>query len=469
MRKTKIVGTIGPASMSYSTLKALVQAGLDIVRINLSHAELDGMNQILDNVRRVREELRVPLPIMIDTKGPEIRVGTFKGGSVNIKRGQTFIFTGRKVQGDSTQVSLSVPEIVKNLKVGGKILAVNGLLSFKIVEIKGKDVITKAQNSGTISSRKSLSIPNVKYTAPYLNAADKEDILWAINNDVELIAASFVNTKEDVMVLRDFIEKNHGRLKIISKIESALGVKNLDEIIDCSDGLMVARGDLGVEVAMEKLPSIQKQMIKKALEKGKPVITATEMLESMIYSNRPTRAEVSDVANAVYDGTTAVMLSGETASGKFPVLAVKMMAKVTAETERHIDYYKNFDDTAYNLQGTEDVVSHSAVNASFVKKPSAMVVFTKTGKSACMISRFAPSCPVVGATPDEIVYRQLALLWGVKPVLTPVYESTDEMFALANDIVKKYGFAKKDDHIIITCGTSRLNGETNLIKVDKVK
>ena len=309
----------------------------------------------------------------------------------------------------------------------------------------------------------------MKYSTPYLNDQDKQDILWGIKNDIELIAASFVNGKEDVIVLRSFIEKNGGDMKIISKIESSCGVKNLDEIIDASDGIMVARGDLGVEVPVEKLPELQKIIIKRSKEKGRAVITATEMLESMIYNNRATRAEVSDVANAVYDGTSVVMLSGETAMGKFPVQAVETMAKIARETEKHINYAKRFLTSNYKITNTTDVVSHSAVSASLIQNTKAIVVFSQSGTSAQMISRFRPLVPIIGATPNEKVYRQLELSWGVIPVLTSEYNSTDEMFKIADEIVKKKKFAKAKDTIIITCGTPKQNGCTNLIKIDTVK
>ncbi len=469
MRKTKIIGTIGPASNSYEVMKRLVLAGLNIVRINLSHAKVDDMEKILNNVKKLRQELKLPLPIMLDTRGPEVRVKTFANDSVNIKKGQKFIFTGRDIVGNEQEVSFNTPEIVRCIKAGNKILAVNGLLTFKVLEVKGQDVITKALNSGILSNRKSLSIPNVKYSTPYLNDQDEQDILWGIKNDIELIAASFVNGKEDVIVLRSFIEKNGGNMKIISKIESSCGVKNLDEIIDASDGIMVARGDLGVEVPVEKLPELQKIIIKRSKEKGRAVITATEMLESMIYNNRATRAEVSDVANAVYDGTSVVMLSGETAMGKFPVQAVETMAKIARETEKHINYAKRFLTSNYKITNTTDVVSHSAVSASLIQNTKAIVVFSQSGTSAQMISRFRPLVPIIGATPNEKVYRQLELSWGVIPVLTSEYNSTDEMFKIADEIVKKKKFAKAKDTIIITCGTPKQNGCTNLIKIDTVK
>ena len=468
MKKTKIVVTIGPSCMDYSVMKGLVVNGANVFRINLSHARRPDMDIIYNQVKQIRKELNVPLPIMIDTRGPELRVKTFKNGGVFIKRGQTFTFTGRAVEGDEKQVSLNMPEIVKEIKAGQKILANDGLLVFKVTEVKGQDIIARAVNSGNLSNRKSLFVPNVDYNTPYLNEADKSDILWAIEKDCDYIAASFVNTKNDVAVLREFITTNGGDMKIISKIESARGVKNLDEIIDVSDAIMVARGDLGVELPVERLPDIQKTMIDRCNAKGKPVITATEMLESMINNNRPTRAEVSDIANAVYDGTSAVMLSGETASGKHPVEAVKAMAHIAKETEKHIDYHKRFLNFNIAQGGIADAVSHSAVNTSFYLNTKAIVVFTSTGYSASAISRFQPNANIIGATPNEKVYRQLDLLFGVVPVKTNMYNSTDKMFAMADIIVKTKGFAKEKDTIIITCGVPKQNGCTNLIKVTQI-
>lgn len=467
MKKTKIIGTIGPASISYDIMKSLILAGLNVVRINLSHAKVKDMEIILKNVKKIRKELNVPLPIMIDTRGPELRVKTFESGSVEIKKGQQFIFTSKDIVGDETKVSINHPEIISNIKVGDKILAVNGLLTFKVVEVTDTDVITKANDEGILSNRKSLFVPGVKLNMPYLNDLDKADILWGIKNNVELIAASFVNSKEDVKTLRKFITKNGGNMQIISKIESQFGVNNLDEIIEHSDAIMVARGDLGVEVKMERLPELQKQIIKKTVMSGKTVITATEMLESMIENKRPTRAEVTDVANAVYDGTSCVMLSGETASGKNPELAVKMMAQVCVETEKNIQPFGMFDCDDENT--IEDIVSRSAVAASNTPNIKAIVAYTNSGVSAGLISRYRPKVDIIAATPNETVYRQMELRWGVKPVLTKEYATTDEMFEISKDIVKKLNTAKANDAIVITCGTPMKNGGTDLIKIQKVK
>ena len=334
--KTQIVATIGPSSIAYQTMKKMAQAGMDIVRINLSHAVRQDMDTIVANVKQLKKETGIKLQLMLDTRGPEIRVKKFENGKVEIKKGQQFIFSAKNVVGNAERVALNQPSIVKNIEIGSKILANDGLLEFKVEDKTDSEVICVAKNSGTLSNNKSLFIPNLKLNIKYLNDNDKEDILWAIKNKFDMLAISFVNSKKEVQAVRKLLKDNSGNMKIISKIESALGVKNLNEIIEASDGIMVARGDLGVELPMESLPHIQKDIILKAVRKGKFVIVATEMMESMIYNKRPTRAEVSDVANALYDGTNAVMLSGESASGKYPVEAVKMMDKIIAETEKFI-------------------------------------------------------------------------------------------------------------------------------------
>ena len=334
--KTQIVATIGPTSINYPIMKKMAQAGMDIVRINLSHAVMPDMEQIVENVKQLKKETGIKLSLMLDTRGPEIRVKTFEQGRVEIKKSQQFIFTAKSVVGNTEMVAINQPSIIKNIEIGNKILANDGLLEFKVVEKQDKDVVTIAKNSGILSNNKSLFIPNLKLNIKYLNAKDKEDILWAVKNKFDMVAISFVNSKKDVQLVRKLLKDNNSNMKIISKIESALGVKNLNEIIEASDGIMVARGDLGVELPMESLPHIQKDIIAKTVRKGKFVIVATEMLESMIHNKRPTRAEVSDVANALYDGTNAVMLSGESASGEHPVEAVKMMDKIIKETEKYI-------------------------------------------------------------------------------------------------------------------------------------
>lgn len=466
MRRTKIVATIGPSSLDYKVMKDMAMAGMNIVRINLSHAKLEDMIKVVKNVKKLRKELNLPLPIMIDTRGPEIRVGRFENGYADIVKGQTFVFSAIEDIGDNTKVSISEPKLIKSIKVGDKILACDGLLTFKVIDIIGKEIFTRAMTSGRISNRKSLFIPGVKYTTQYLNDMDKTDILWAIKNGVEFIAASFVNSKEDVVALKKFISSHKGDMKIISKIESQCGIDNIDEILSETDAVMVARGDLGVEVDMARLPNLQKMIIEKAVSIGKPVITATEMLESMIRSPRPTRAEVSDVANAVFDGTSCVMLSGESASGAYPVEAVRTMSNIVLEAEQHIEYNKL--NANIKLDTVADLVAHSAISAVSYQNTKAIVSFTESGMSAGLISRFRPNVVILGATPSERAYRQLELVWGVCPVITPEYNTTDEMFDIASVLAKDKRIAKTGDLIVVTCGTPKKNGCTNLIKISKI-
>lgn len=334
-KNTDVVASIGPSCISYLTMKKMAHAGMTIARINLSHAKKQDMETIVANVKQLKKDGE-HVSVMLDTRGPEIRVKTFKNDRVDIKKGQQFIFSSKNVVGDENIVAINQPSIIKSIQIGNKILANDGLLEFVVVDKSEKEVLTKAKNSGVLSNNKSLFIPNLKLNIKYLNDLDKQDILWGIKNKIDMLAISFVNSKSDVAKVRKFVAENNGKMKIISKIESALGVKNLNEIIEASDGIMVARGDLGVEISLESLPRVQKDIIAKTVRKGKYVIVATEMLETMIYNKRPTRAEVSDVANALYDGTNAVMLSGETASGKYPVEAVKMMSKIILETEKYI-------------------------------------------------------------------------------------------------------------------------------------
>lgn len=467
--KTKIIATVGPSSIKYSTMKEMVEAGMDVVRINFSHATDESRERILKNVKKLRKDLRVPLPIMIDTRGPELRVKKFKNDKVDIVKNQLFYFIAKECLGDENKVSLNMPEVVSSIKVGNKILANDGLIEFKVLEVNNQYIKTKALNSGVLSNNKSLFIPNVQLKVDYLNKQDMYDILWAIKNDVELIAISFVNSAKDVLYVKKFIEKYGGNMKIISKIESAYGVKNLQEIMQVSDGIMVARGDLGVELAMEKLPAVQKRIIEQANEFGLPVITATEMLESMTNSPRPTRAEVSDVANAVYDGTSAVMLSGETASGLYPVQSVAMMEKIIIETEQNLDYAKMFAGVTAQGDNLVNSIAHSAVDASFAEKAKSIIAFTTGGETAQLISRFHPKAEILAATPNEQTYRQMALLWNVKPMISPVYEKIDDMETVANAMLKKYTKSKVKDKAIIVFGKPKEAGGTSLIKIHQIK
>lgn len=470
LRKTKIIATIGPSCNNYKTLKEMVQAGLNVVRLNMSHGTREGHQVVVDLVKQIRKELNISLPIMMDNRGPEIRVKDFKNNSVNIKRGQTFAFTSKDILGDETQVALNYPELVNDIKIGDKILACNGLISFKVVDKNKHSVICKAQNSGVLSNHKSLFMPNTKLNIQYLNEEDMKDIEWASKNKIEYIACSFINKAQDVKDVRDYIAKHNGVMDIIAKIESKQGVKNLDEILEVSDGIMVARGDLGVEVPLQNLPQIQKEMISKAQEKGKICITATEMLESMINSPRPTRAETSDVANAVFDGTSAIMLSGETAMGKYPVTAVRIMSEIAKQAEKCCNYEKRFRDLKFNARNFSDVISYNTVSCSFTINNKGIMVLSDSGRSPRMISRFKPNSPVVAITDNELVYQKLNMLWGIYPIISTLPQlQLNAIINMCNDLVKEEGFANKDD-IVIIANASRYNAmDTDFIKLHVVK
>ncbi len=471
MRKTKIVGTIGPVSRNYEMIKKLAAAGLNVCRINMSHDPASMQEEIFDIVGRVRRETGKPLPIMLDTRGPEIRIGKFKDGVVNLKAGQTFSFLAEEIEGDETKVSISVPEVVEIIKPGQKILGVNGLIEFKVTEVTDKEIITIVENSAELSNRKSLSIPNIKLNVPYLNEKDEKDIIWGLEKGIDYIAASFISDRGDVLDIRRLIEKNNSKCKIIAKIENNLGIKNLEEILEVADGIMVARGDLGVEVPLFELPALQKEMIKKANAAGKIVITATEMLESMINSPRPTRAEATDVANAVYDGSTAVMLSAETAVGKYAIEAVSYMNKISLATEKSINYKKRYSMLPLEMSSAEESISRAAVSASFgfKKEVKALVAWTESGRTAGKVSKYKPDTNILAVTNNEEVYRQLDLEWGVIPVLHQNKVSTDQLLEDSEKIAKESGLAKAGDRIVITAGSMENLSTTDLLKISLIK
>lgn len=465
IRKTKIITTIGPATSSYKALKELVLNGANVLRINCSHGSLEENQTKIELIKKLRKELGIALPIMLDTRGPEIRVGKFSEGTVTLKKGSTFSFYAEEKLGDINGVSIQQKEVFKNLKVGSKILACNGLITFKVIRKEDNSVLCKVKNNGVLSDHKSLFIPNVEYNTEYLNEKDKKDILWGIKNGIEFVAASFVNHKEDIEGLREFITKNNGDMEIIAKIESKIGIKNLDSIIESADGIMVARGDLGVEIPHEKLPELQKLIIKKSNKAGKVVITATEMLESMITSPRPTRAETSDVANAIYDGTSAIMLSGETAMGKYPNLAVQAMNKIALETEKSIHYKKRYLNNTFTSGSLTDVLSNAVVHTSFMLKDlKAIIVYTDSGHTAKMISRFKPDCPIIALTPNEATFNRLALAWGVTPLLCKPCLSADDLIKTINTKLVANKLAKPNDMVLIGTGT-RKPTSTDMIKI----
>ncbi|SDB53559.1 pyruvate kinase [Pseudobutyrivibrio sp. YE44] len=471
MRKTKIICTIGPASMNEETLTEMAKAGMNVARMNFSHGDHEEQGMKMDLVKKVRKKLNLPIAILLDTKGPEYRIKTFKDGSVTVKEGDTFIFTTDDVEGDETRVSVTHKNLHKDLAVGDTLSVCNGIVFFEVTDIQGHDVITKCTTGGTMSNKKSMSFPNKVMSGPYLSEQDKKDILFGIENEVDFVAASFVSTKKDMEELRTFLDENGGKdIVVIAKIENQPGVDNVEEILEIANGIMVARGDLGVEIPFVKLPAVQKELIAKARALGKSVVTATEMLESMITNPRPTRAEISDVANAVYDGTSAIMLSGESAQGKYPVQAVATMAEIAETTENDINYEGRFHKEDIAVINTADAVCHSTCSMAIDVEAKAIVACTMSGYTAKRVSRFRCPVDVVAMTTDKKVWRRLALSWGVTPVLVDRFKSLDVMFYHATNRVQQMFNLKQGDMVVLTGGPIDGNvGNTNTIKVETIQ
>ncbi|MGN0179295.1 MAG: pyruvate kinase [Monoglobaceae bacterium] len=470
MRKTKIVCTIGPSSSDREVFAEMCRAGLNVARLNFSHGTHAEHQEKIDMIKSVREELELPIAIMLDTKGPEYRIKTFKNSRVCVKDGDTFTFTTRDIEGDETVVSVNYKGLVDDLSVGDRVLVNNGLVIFEVREITDTDVICTVVCGGEMSDRKSMSFPNKVLNQVYLSEQDKEDILFGIKNNVDFIAASFVSRKQDLVDLKTFLNENGGgNIAIIAKIENRTGINNIEEICDECEGIMIGRGDLGVEVPFAELPAIQKYIITKCRLLGKRVITATEMLESMIYNPRPTRAEISDVANAVYDGTSAVMLSGESAAGKYPIETVRTMAEIIVETEQHIHYDKRFRNTEFKIKNKVDAISHATCGMAIDINAKAIVVTSMSGMTVRMVSRFRSPTDIIGMATNKSVWYKLALSWGVLPVLSEQFDSTDVLFYHAMSVAKKNLNLKSGDSIVITGGiTNGKSGNTNLIKIDTV-
>ena len=466
MKKTKIICTIGPACTNKSTLKKMAKAGMDVVRLNFSHGTHNEQAEKIAMIKEVRDELHLPLPILLDTKGPEFRIKTFKEGKIQLNEGDSFTFTTEDIEGDQNRVSVSYAGICENLIPGDKILLNNGLVVFRVTEVIAPNVHCIVEIGGEISNRKSMFFPDKELQLDFLSEQDKADLLFGIEHDVDFVALSFVSKAEDVLLAKNYLKEHGGsHIDVIAKIENRAGVNNLLEIMKVSDGIMVARGDLGVEIPYVELPDIQKYIINQCRIHGKRVITATEMLESMIHNPRPTRAEISDVANAVYDGTSAVMLSGETAAGAYPVQSVDAMARIVAQAETHTEYIQTIDN--FEIKTTEEALSHSAATLAKDLKASAIVVCTRTGATARKVSRFRPNINIIGITTDIHAYRQLALSWGVMPFITDEYTSIDILFYFAKQIALTSGLLKKGDTIVITGGTPNgKSGNSNLINVE---
>ncbi len=465
LKKTKIVCTLGPASEKEEVLKELIKNGLNVCRMNFSHGSHEEHLGRINTVKKVREELNVPVAILLDTKGPEIRTGQFADPEVLLEEGQTFTITMDDVVGDKEKCTVSYKDLAKDVVCGDTILIDDGLVGLRVNEIKGNDIICIVENSGIVKNHKGVNVPGVKINLPALTDKDISDIEFGISQGIDFIAASFVRKVSDVEAIREILVKNNANhIQIISKIENQEGLDNLDEIIEASDGIMVARGDLGVEIPTEEIPLAQKLMIRKCNEAGKPVITATQMLDSMMRNPRPTRAEVTDVANAIFDGTDAIMLSGETAAGKYPVEAVKTMASVAKRAEKELvakNVVSNKEMTVTNA------ISHATCTTAVELKASAIVTCTSSGSTAKMVSRFRPSCPIIATTPNEDVMRRLALTWGVYPVKTNSASNTDEMIANAINVSKEANLVNSGETVVVTAGIGG-EGTTNLIKVENI-
>ena len=469
MRKTKIICTIGPASEREEMLTRLCQAGMNVARLNFSHGSHEEHQKKIDTIKKVRSALELPIAIMLDTKGPEFRIRTFQDGKITLRDGDSFTFTTRDIVGDQAQVSVSYAGLTKDLVPGDIILLNNGLLSFRVDSIEDTDIRCTTLIGGVLSDRKSMSFPGKILSQPYLSEQDKQDILFGIENEVEYIACSFVSCKQDLVDVQNFLDANGGRdIALIAKIENQPGVDNIEEICQCCEGIMIGRGDMGVEIPFEELPAIQKQLITKCRLLGKRVITATEMLESMIYNPRPTRAEISDVANAVYDGTSAIMLSGESAMGKYPVQAVETMAKIAERTENSIDYARRFYSSQFQIRNIIDAISHATCGMAIDIDAKAIVATSLSGMTVRMVSRFRPPIDIVGVTTDPRTWRKLALSWGVTPVLCEALPSTEVLFYTAKKLAKAVLDLQPGDRIVITGGvTNGTSGNTNLIKVEQ--
>ncbi|MBQ4259840.1 MAG: pyruvate kinase [Lachnospiraceae bacterium] len=470
MRKTKIICTIGPASNNEECLRELMLAGMNVARFNFSHDNHQLQKEKLERVEKVRKELGLSVATLLDTKGPEIRLQEFEDGKVELKEGQEFTLTMEDVKGNQDMVSVSYKNLNKDVKAGTIILIDDGLIAMEVQKVEGPRIVCRVLNGGKVSNRKGLNIPGTILTMPYLSETDKEDILFGAKEGFDFVAASFTRTKEDILEIRELINSQNSKMKIIAKIENMQGIQNLEEILEVSDGIMVARGDMGVEIPIEEVPALQKEIIKKANACGKHVITATQMLESMIKNPRPTRAEATDVANAIYDGTTAIMLSGETASGKYPVEALRTMARIAEYTEQNIDYRSRMKKVACDTPDITAAIAHASCDAAMDLNAAAIVTVTMTGSTAEALAKFKPTCPIVACAIGEDVCRQMNLLWGVQTLQIATKETAEELFADALELVKKAGYAKAGDIVVITAGVPLgIAGKTNMIRVVEVE
>lgn len=471
MRKTKIVCTLGPATDNEDVLRQMMLEGMNVARCNFSHGTYEDHKKRMDMVKKLRKEVGKPVAILLDTKGPEVRVKDFKEGKVTLEEGQLFTLTADEVEGTKDIVSVTYNRLYEDLEEGMRVLIDDGLIEMTVEKVDKNNIVCRVINGGVVSNHKGVNVPDVDLSMPYISDKDREDILFGIEQDVDFIAASFVQKKEDILQLRKLLEKNGGEdIRIIAKIENAQGVTNVDDIIEVSDGIMVARGDMGVEIPYEEVPVIQKKIINKVYRSGKQVITATQMLESMIKNPRPTRAETTDIANAVYDGTSAIMLSGETAAGAYPVEAVRTMVRIAERTERDVDYRKRFFQNEREVNpDVTDAICHATCTTALDLNAKAIVTVTKSGTSARMISRYRPTSDIISCTTTEKVCRQLSLTWGVIPILIKEEKEVFDLFDRAIHAAEKMKLLEKGDLTVITSGVPiGFSGTTNMMKVQIV-
>ncbi len=472
MKKTKIVCTIGPASDSEETLRELFKAGLNVCRLNFSHGTHEDHQVRIDRIKKVREELNLPIAIMLDTKGPEIRVKKFANNSVRLTRGQQFTLTTRDIAGNETICSVTYKNLAKEIHPQDRILIDDGLIELRVEQVTNDtDILCTVLSEGIVSNNKGINIPGVKIRLPFLSPQDIEDLKFGVKNKIDFIASSFTRGPADVLSIRKVLEEENGNnINIIAKIENQEGVDSIDKILEVADGIMVARGDLGIEIPPEQIPLVQKMIIKKTLQASKAVITATQMLESMTHNPRPTRAEVTDVANAIFDGTSAIMLSGETAAGKYPVETVKMMNSIAVTAEASLNYEKILREAAQEHSLTiTNAIAHATCSMAMEMNAQVIVTATSSGETPKALSKYKPKVPVVAVTPSQETARRLSLNWGVYPILAPHFKSTDEMFETCIDVAKEAGFVQEGELAVLTAGVPiGLAGSTNLLKVETV-
>lgn len=470
MRKTKIICTLGPASTNEEMLEKMLKAGMDVARVNFSHGTHEGHGKTIDLFRKVRDNLGMSAAVMLDTKGPEIRTRDFEGGKAMLKNGELFTLTTENVLGNAERASITYANLPGELKEGDEVLIDDGKLRLKVTETTQTDIVCRVITGGQISNHKGINVPNVVLSMEYLSPADKDDLLFGIEKDVDYVAASFVRRADDVNRLRNFLTENGGSdIKIISKIENIEGIDNFEEILEASDGIMVARGDMGVEVNFARLPGIQKRFIKRCQQSGKTVITATQMLESMIQNPLPTRAEITDVANAVFDGTSAVMLSGETAMGAYPAEAVAAMAKIAKQAEQDDPRFLPGANMWYEMdaQDTTNAVGHAACTLARDINAKAIMSITKSGYTALRMSKFRPATMLIAATPHEKTYHQMALIWGVYPLMVENLQNVDVLVYRCLEEGRKEGLLHTGDKVVISAGVPLdVTGKTNMIRVE---